>query len=177
MRKTVQMWIIFLVVERHREVDNMTSFVPSMCGPRGRTGDRALLRELIPVVLAGVLIISACVGCASRIGTSDLAGTYHIIYSPYGKPVAEETLVLRPDGTYQQMFRAGTGPVRKSKGTWSFTSCNGQLRLDDFRRHVLWGHQIVPNPSPVGLVVSVSRRGSRMAFCVDPDFDFWYVHR
>ena len=70
--------------------------------------------------------MSACYG---RVKTADLPGRYRAEYQ-----FGEETLTLRPDGTFSQIFLIREGPkIGSNLGRWAYDSKDRMLDLQTFR--------------------------------------------
>lgn len=84
---------------------------------------RFRLREIDKIGPLLLVLISILVGCQSSqakladIQESDLVGTWRANYSESNAdvdPTGVEIIILRPDGTYQQMYKDGNGYMYES---------------------------------------------------------------
>ncbi len=75
-----------------------------------------------------VMVCLFCIitGCGRNLTRAQLVGTYRAEYS-YGT----ETLILKPDRTYEQLFKYNKGKSLKNAGKWEYSRQEYRLILTD----------------------------------------------
>ncbi|MCE5200577.1 MAG: hypothetical protein ABFD54_09960 [Armatimonadota bacterium] len=136
------------------------------------------------LIMGTISIISLCCGCgpsylpSQSVTKRDLVGSYYVRYEPYrGRYLGHETLTLRSNGTYQQIFVTSCGRVSKNTGTWRLEQDYNEpnLWLEHAGQYLNeWHDQLATHPQYEGMSAPVNRRGNRIWITVDDDMDIYY---
>jgi len=144
---------------------------------------RSWLRQWTMVALAAWIAISIA-GCgpfdrpSGPVSRGDAIGTYRVRYEPYrGVYLGKETLVLRPDTTYEQIFTPATGRVARNTGTWTFSqaSAGPEIYLDGLMHYLdeSYDHLAKP-PKRLGMFTGVAKHGKHVSILINDDLGLWY---
>jgi hypothetical protein len=128
-----------------------------------------------------VLLISGC-GPGDRpsdpVSRRDMVGVYHGKWEPYpGRVLGRETLTLRRDGTYEQVFVSSGGRACKNAGKWSLERNTGgpMLFLENAGQYLdPWHDKLAAKPSYVNTWIGVAKHGRRMWLLFDDDLGLYY---
>lgn len=134
------------------------------------------LTRRFAVVAACVLAVVLC-GCSGRITESTLVGTYHVKWEPYpGRNFGQETLKIKSDKTFEQVFVASSGRVSKNTGTWYIDrNPSTTIHLNDVKNYVSPNYDIlIKNPQPQGEFLGIHKFGSKVYLIINDDLDLYY---
>jgi hypothetical protein len=108
---------------------------------------------------------------------ADLVGTYTLDYKTDYGYLGKETLILKADGTYIQIYTPAKGTTVKNNGTWELYYINGQqiFGLNDHMEPMdEWGK---PNKIPFprsSFSTKPTRIMGKIIISRDPNFDQYY---
>lgn len=109
----------------------------------------------------------------------DMVGTYTLDYkSDYGY-LGKETLILKEDGTYIQIYAPAKGPTVRNNGKWDLHYLSNGVQMfslyDAIAPMDVWGK---PNKAPFprngGITTTPMRFMGKIQISGDPNFDLWY---
>jgi hypothetical protein len=96
-------------------------------------------------------------------------------YSPYGKAIACDTLVMKADGTYTRVFTARGHKASRSSGKWSFDNTAGpQIYFESFVQNIGPSGDIQKSPGITGSFVGLSRYNGQVIISCNDDLDINY---
>lgn len=139
----------------------------------------------LPEIMA-VLLCAALSGCGPAYAPqgntkrSDLIGTYCVTYNQYaGVYLGKETLVLKPNSTFEQTFTPPHGSVRHNTGKWSWSrgpQGEYELNLDGLAEHLdpSRSGKVAAKPTRTNVFTGIHRRGNRIWLTIDEDEDLYY---
>lgn len=97
--------------------------------------------------------LAAITGCGPAPSREDLYGSYLAVAKN-----SSETLILRPDGTFRQIYVDMGGNIVDHSGTWSYDPTGPDVTLKNVYIHH-WSSAISPEKTAWGLPVKSTRRG------------------
>lgn len=135
----------------------------------------------ITIIISCLIIFSFLIaGCSTReIPASEVVGKYKVTYGPYsGVILGTETLDVKADGTFDQVFTSAHGKVWKTSGTWHTEKDSAYDTTFVFENwlnaSVMLGNTGATHPERTGFFTSVERKGSSMIIMINDDEDYYY---
>lgn len=134
---------------------------------------------IVLIIICLIVLPLIFTGCASReIPASDIVGKYKVEYKPYGTILGTETLDIKADGTFNQVFTLARGKVWKTSGTWHTEKDSAYYTtfvLENWlNASVMLGNTGATHPERTGFFTSVERKGSSMMITINDDEGYYY---
>jgi hypothetical protein len=88
------------------------------------------MKKSLIIIALFILTLFIC-GCRQPVENSgELIGTYEVEYNHnWGQNLGKETLTLKDDMTYTQIFKASNGQIYKNTGRWHLEKLDGDPNL------------------------------------------------
>lgn len=140
---------------------------------------RSGLNSLALVLLALTCMLILGCGMDPNVPDSEIPGTYTVTYSPYsGTVLASETLVLSPNGVYEQTFTPKTGKPWKHTGQWSLDRSSGrpEVCLNDYMKALdVWGDRMLPKPKRTNWHSPIVYRYGVVTIIINEDLGYYFA--
>lgn len=140
---------------------------------------RQIVSTVVVLGLAAAILVAGC-GPFDRPSASvserDVIGTFRITWEPYaGVNLGRETLTLKRDHSFEQVFYPGRGKPRKNSGRWTLEP-RARITLEGYVQYIDNGgwSKLAINPKPANLYTGISKYGKTLSIGFNDDMGLWY---
>lgn len=148
------------------------------------SGNQRMTSKTLTTVMVMVICGILC-GCGpawaprGNLKRGDLIGTYRVTYNQYyGMYLGKETLVLKPDSTFEQTFIEPHGKTRHNNGTWKWApdpSEGYSLELDGLAKNLNDEYdKVAVKPIKTNISDAPRSHGRHIWITIDEDLGIYY---
>lgn len=135
--------------------------------------------------IAVVCVIAALSGCSPwykpppSVSKKNVIGTYKVKYEPYaGVYLGEETLVLKSNRTFVQLFKPKKGHLEKNQGTWKLhrePDGRPSLDLNGIMAYLNEGYdKLAIPPTKINMTTGFMGSKNRPMILINDDMGLYY---